>query len=582
MTSAASSVDMQSARAKAQRLLAKYPGSVPVVCRNSPDSDLPRMDKKQFLVPRSMLCDEFKDIVRKHIKDTVGVSLASAQAICLSVHGMVLNGRSSMSELYEQHKADDLLLHMDFCVGGQSDSSEVPRQVASKSRAGTEAQTRTEIKDKPSEVTEAPMSAEARRIFAKHPNSIPVVCERASGSNAPGLIKERFLVPQTMLCSEFTEVVGKNFKEGSMASQGTAAAVCLMLPSGAELEIASPMRVLYDRHRAADGFLYLCYSVKGDGLEATTLSATGQDEEEESASSILPAASTPLSDAAPTLPLEDKSPASPQQADAEKMRTKMAARRQLIEDQQLEEQDTDVQVAQSNGSQEGAQQTMKDSPTDKDCPATKTPNAIHLPDNDVMSEVADVEDSPAKANEHAIASPAAVQKDPVNVTPSATGSLSTGASAGSGIALRASGDGSQDVQKALTVPAETTYFGAKTWASRSTSEEAARMLAKYPDRVPVICRSAPGREAPELRKTKFLVPGKMFCSEFKYLIHQQLRQSGHQGLASDQTIYLFLNNTSPKTCTLMADLYDQHKAEDGYLYFTYSLENTLGSTHELY
>jgi len=109
------------------------------------------------------------------------------------------------------------------------------------------------------------------------------------------------------------------------------------------------------------------------------------------------------------------------------------------------------------------------------------------------------------------------------------------------------------------------------------SAEARRILAKYPDRIPVICEKAPRSDLPDIEKKKFLVPGTMLCGEFKYIIHKHINQSNSNQVASDQTIYLFVNNnTSPKTGALMSEIYDQYKADDSFLYISYSAENTLG------
>merc|ERR1719440_1883421 len=107
--------------------------------------------------------------------------------------------------------------------------------------------------------------------------------------------------------------------------------------------------------------------------------------------------------------------------------------------------------------------------------------------------------------------------------------------------------------------------------------EANRILAKYPDRIPVVVeRAKRERDLPEIEKKKFLVPGSMLVGEFKYIIHKHINQVSNGMLASDQTVYLFINTTSPKTGALMSEVYEQHKAGDGFLYVTYSAENTLG------
>eukprot|EP00747_Dinoflagellata_sp_TGD_P054018 gnl/TRDRNA2_/TRDRNA2_148780_c0_seq2.p1 gnl/TRDRNA2_/TRDRNA2_148780_c0~~gnl/TRDRNA2_/TRDRNA2_148780_c0_seq2.p1 ORF type:complete len:128 (+),score=35.01 gnl/TRDRNA2_/TRDRNA2_148780_c0_seq2:59-442(+) len=107
--------------------------------------------------------------------------------------------------------------------------------------------------------------------------------------------------------------------------------------------------------------------------------------------------------------------------------------------------------------------------------------------------------------------------------------------------------------------------------------EAKRILTKYPDRIPVICEKAARSTLPDIDKKKFLVPGTMLCGEFKYIIHKHINQTAGASIASDQTIYLFVKSTSPKTGALMSEVYDSYKNEDGFLYVTYSAENTLGT-----
>merc|ERR1712039_245325 len=83
---------------------------------------------------------------------------------------------------------------------------------------------------------------------------------------------------------------------------------------------------------------------------------------------------------------------------------------------------------------------------------------------------------------------------------------------------------------------------------------------------------------PDIKKKKFLVPGTMIMGEFKYIIHKHIAESKEEGVASDQTIYLFVKGASPQTSKTLADVYEQYKSRDGFLYMLYSAENTLGSS----
>jgi GABA(A) receptor-associated protein len=110
------------------------------------------------------------------------------------------------------------------------------------------------------------------------------------------------------------------------------------------------------------------------------------------------------------------------------------------------------------------------------------------------------------------------------------------------------------------------------------SAEARRILAKYPDRIPVICEKAQRSDLPDIDKKKFLVPDTMLCGQFKYIIHKHINQcaTAANQISADQTIYLFVRNKEPPTGALMSEVYDSYKADDGFLYITYCAENTLG------
>uniref|UniRef100_A0A0G4F1A1 Autophagy-related protein n=1 Tax=Chromera velia CCMP2878 TaxID=1169474 RepID=A0A0G4F1A1_9ALVE len=112
------------------------------------------------------------------------------------------------------------------------------------------------------------------------------------------------------------------------------------------------------------------------------------------------------------------------------------------------------------------------------------------------------------------------------------------------------------------------------------SHEAQRIRAKYPNRIPVICEKSKRSDLPEIDKRKFLVPMNMLVGEFKYIIHKHINQCAQNSgitMAAEKTIYLHAGrNTNVKTGSLISEIYDQYKDPDGFLYFEYSAENTLG------
>lgn len=82
---------------------------------------------------------------------------------------------------------------------------------------------------------------------------------------------------------------------------------------------------------------------------------------------------------------------------------------------------------------------------------------------------------------------------------------------------------------------------------------------------------APKSDAPEIDKKKYLVPNDITVGKFVFEIRK------HMTLAPEKAIFLFVNNTLPPTGELVATIYEKHKDEDGFLYFTYSGENTFGT-----
>ncbi len=103
-------------------------------------------------------------------------------------------------------------------------------------------------------------------------------------------------------------------------------------------------------------------------------------------------------------------------------------------------------------------------------------------------------------------------------------------------------------------------------------EESKRVLSKYPDRVPVIMEKAnAGKDdIPALDRVKFLVPKDVSATQFTYIIRKRIE------LPPEKAIFIFVNNNLPTSSSYISELYDTHKDEDGFLYMTYSGENTFG------
>ena len=105
-----------------------------------------------------------------------------------------------------------------------------------------------------------------------------------------------------------------------------------------------------------------------------------------------------------------------------------------------------------------------------------------------------------------------------------------------------------------------------------SAEEFHKLSRTFPDRIPVFVLRAKGcaPDVPHLLKKKFIVPKSLNVGQFVYIIRRQMSMS------SEMAMFLFVGNTLPTTGTLMVELYQQHKSEDGALRVTYTSESVFG------
>ena len=105
-------------------------------------------------------------------------------------------------------------------------------------------------------------------------------------------------------------------------------------------------------------------------------------------------------------------------------------------------------------------------------------------------------------------------------------------------------------------------------------QESTRIRNKYPERIPVICEKYKNNDTiPKLDKSKYLVPIDLTIGQFMFVIRKRIK------LSSEQAIFIFINGTIPSTNAEIYKIYESCKDEDGFLYVTYSGENTFGSSN---
>ena len=79
------------------------------------------------------------------------------------------------------------------------------------------------------------------------------------------------------------------------------------------------------------------------------------------------------------------------------------------------------------------------------------------------------------------------------------------------------------------------------------------------------------KNLPDINKKKYLVPLDLTVGQFIFVIRRRLK------LDAAKAIFLFVNNQIiPPSNASLGELYEEYKSEDGFLYMTYSGENTFG------
>jgi len=96
----------------------------------------------------------------------------------------------------------------------------------------------------------------------------------------------------------------------------------------------------------------------------------------------------------------------------------------------------------------------------------------------------------------------------------------------------------------------------------SRQRDAHRLKIKYPDRVAVIVKARTGGDT-----QKLLVPGTLMFGAFMHIVRKRIKLNSIQALVG------FVEGTLPPSSLPMSEL---PKNEDGFVYVTYSLENTFG------
>jgi len=95
-------------KSEAEKIRSKYPDRIPVVVERVPNSQIPEIDKRKFLVPNDISVAQFMWIIRKRIQ------LPSEKAIFLFVNKTIPQSSSTMGQIYTNFKDEDGFLYIAY------------------------------------------------------------------------------------------------------------------------------------------------------------------------------------------------------------------------------------------------------------------------------------------------------------------------------------------------------------------------------------------------------------------------------------------------------------------------------------
>ena len=101
-------------------------------------------------------------------------------------------------------------------------------------------------------------------------------------------------------------------------------------------------------------------------------------------------------------------------------------------------------------------------------------------------------------------------------------------------------------------------------------QESKKIILKYPTRIPIIVEKNNDCDLEEINKKKYLVPRDMNLSQFVFVIRNRIK------MEPSKALFIMINNSMVVGSRLISDVYDDMKDEDGFLYVTYTSENTFG------
>merc|ERR1712126_303892 len=128
------------------------------------------------------------------------------------------------------------------------------------------------------------------------------------------------------------------------------------------------------------------------------------------------------------------------------------------------------------------------------------------------------------------------------------------------------------------------YLNNSIWKNQSRNSspdlserkaDSAKLRSRYPGKIPMILKRNQTSEIPPIPKFKYLIPDELSVAQIISVIRKNIKSEDF-----DETKSIFIivdKNISPMVSTTAGELYQLYSDADGFLYVTYSGENTFGA-----
>ena len=83
--------------------------------------------------------------------------------------------------------------------------------------------------------------------------------------------------------------------------------------------------------------------------------------------------------------------------------------------------------------------------------------------------------------------------------------------------------------------------------------ESTKIIAKYPQRIPIIVERATGCRLNNIQKNKYLAPRDMAMCQFVFTVRKKIE------LQPSEAIFLMVNGQLVQSSILLAEIYEKHK-----------------------